>query len=206
MSKELSKSIDPLAIITIIATFSYFIGWAYTWGYFARLGIQYQSLNLPASFYLSKAFWCFLAISLIVIPLSYSIKKDFKEFQKRVQSTFTIFMILFSFMILFLLISFCSSLFVGDYHAKSLVEGEIGDLYMINFSWKENPPKEIEGKELMLIIHQESKYYVVNRQKPAPEYPEVYIIPDDQIKFAVMKKKSIFFIRYCRKSLLFVGF
>ena len=73
-------------------------------------------------------------------------------------------------------------------HAIHRIEGDSGNTFTINFSWKENPPTEIEGKELILIIHSEGKYYVVEKQKPAPEFPEVYIIPDEQVKFAVVKK------------------
>ena len=189
MSKELSKFIDPLAIITIIACFLYYIGWAYVWGYFTRLGIQYQSLNLPASFYLYKAFWGFGAIfafvSVLLVVASSFTKKDFKELLNRYLPTFTDKMLN---IFIFLVICFLISTYLGEYHAKNLVEGDTDQLFIINFSWKENSPKEIEGKELMLIIHQEGKYFVVSKQKPAPEYPEVYIIPDDQIKFAVMKK------------------
>lgn len=128
MPKELSKFIDPAVIITIIVSFSYFIGWTYSWGFFARLGIQYASLNLPASFYLGEAFWAFLAISTIVMSLLFIIK-DFKEFQNRYLPTFTLKILS---IVLFLLISFFSSTYLGEYHAKALVEGEINDLFMIN--------------------------------------------------------------------------
>lgn len=184
MSNGQSKYIDPVAIITIIVSFSYFLGWAYAWGYFTRLGIQFQSLNLPASYYLDKAFWGFGILTVVVIALPV-IKKDFKEFQNRFLSTFrSKALAIVIFLIIFLMIP----MIVGEYHAKQLIEGDEDQLFMINFSWKEKSPKDIDGKELMFIIHQEGKYYVVNKQKPAPQYPEVYIIPDEQIKFAVIKK------------------
>lgn len=191
MSKELSKFLDPVAFITIIVSISYILGWTYTLSYFSRIGIQCESLNLPASFYLSKAFFAFV-IMFVLIQLLDSIiynNKKFKEFQNK---HFQPFRTKVTIIILFLLTSLIISSCLGEYHSKKLVEGENDNAFMINFSWKENPPKEIEGKELMLIIHQEGNYYVVNKQKPAPKYPEVYIIPDGQIKFAVSKKNSHF--------------
>jgi hypothetical protein len=57
----------------------------------------------------------------------------------------------------------------------------------IDLTWKENPPQEIQGKELLLITHQGGKYYVIVKEKTLPKNPTVFVIEDDQIRFAVMK-------------------
>jgi len=93
-----------------------------------------------------------------------------------------------AFSIIFLCISLALSSNLGVTHAIHLIEGDGDNTFSINFTWKENPSTEIEGKELILIIHSEGKYYVIEKQKPAPEFPEVYIIPDEQVEFAVVKK------------------
>ena len=187
MSKELSKFLDPVAFITIIASITYIFGWSYTQAYFSRIGIQYESLNLSSSFFSCNAVWAFAVMGILIMVLdviTYKIKY-FKELKNLYFSTFRD---KASIILIFLLLSLIISCYLGDQCAKKVVEGEADKVFMINFSWKENPPKDMEGKELILIIHQEGKYYVVNKQKPAPKYPEVYIISDDQIKFAVIKK------------------
>jgi hypothetical protein len=192
MSKESWKFLEPVSFITIMASISYVFGWLYTQEYFSRIGIQYESLNLSTSFFLSKAVWPFIVMFFLFLVLYFIIiykEIDLKENQNRYFSISTIMVLI---IILFLLISSNMACYFGEQHGKRLVEGEKNDVFMINFSWKENPPKDIEGKELILIIHQDGKYYVVNKQKPAPEYPEVYIIPDDQIKFAIIKKSHFF--------------
>jgi len=65
MSNELSKFNNPVAIIAIIVSFSYIIGWVYTQAYFSRLGLLHESLNLPALFYLSHAQWPLVRVYLV---------------------------------------------------------------------------------------------------------------------------------------------
>jgi hypothetical protein len=45
---------------------------------------------------------------------------------------------------------------------------------------------EIDGKELSLIIYHNSKYFVVNSEYPAPEFPKVYVVPDEQVRVAII--------------------
>lgn len=79
------------------------------------------------------------------------------------------------------------SAYSGMLQAINTIEGT-SDHILINFSWKDNTPIELEGKELILITHHDGKYYVVIRQTPAPAICEAYVIQDDQIKYAVTKK------------------
>lgn len=193
VSKELSKFIDPVAIITIIVGLSYVMGWIYTFTYFSRFGLQLESLNLPSYFFLSKAIYAVgvLAILIqVVLLILTNLKIDPIEFRKRYFSTSKSWTML---ILILLTLSFMGVGYIGDFHATKTIEGEMNEVFIVNFSWNEKTPQELNGKELTLIIHQEGNYYVVNNQKPAPKYPEVYIIPDHQIKFTVVKKKEFHF-------------
>lgn len=204
MLNELSKYIDPVAIITLVVSFSYFFGWAYTIGFFSRLGIQYPSLNLPGSYYLSKSFWSWsiLIVLLFFLVLASLLIKNYLEvFLNGYWSTFQ-----FMIAAIAISISFYISTDIGEDSAEKLIEGDLPHLSTINFCLNESSPifEEMGGKELILIIHQEGKYYIVNKQKPAPENPKVYIIPDDQIKFASIIRSPIsysdFSLKYFEKK------
>lgn len=93
-------------------------------------------------------------------------------------------LIFFSFIIFWIFAAY-----FGIIMATNTVEGGSNNP-IVNFSWKDKTPSELEGKELIFIIHSQGKYYVVNKQKPAPEYTQIYVINDDQIKFAVMEKNN----------------
>ena len=77
----------------------------------------------------------------------------------------------------FFLIIFKSYL-TGTHAAENTIEGKSG--IIINLFGKESLPLEIEGKPFILILHNDAKYFVVEKAIPAPENPTVYIIPDDK--------------------------
>ena len=185
LSKELSKFLEPMVILTSLISILYFQGWVYTLSYFDRLGIKHECLNLSAIYYLTSASYIvYLTIMCFSLALYYHYK--FKlNLEPYIHDTRIIVLIIFM-LILFLSLP---NAFIGHMHAKYLIEGE-RDIFSVNFSWKEDSPKEMEGKELIFIIYNENKYYVIAKQKPAPKNPEIYIIPDDQIKFVLMKKNN----------------
>ncbi len=74
----------------------------------------------------------------------------------------------------------------GARDGKWAVEGKgSGGTSLVSFVWKDTSPTELEGKQLILIIHDQERYYVVERVDPAPDYPYVFIIPDDMLKYAI---------------------
>lgn len=73
--------------------------------------------------------------------------------------------------------------FLGDIVAQNHAEGK----YIIVFDWKGESPKEIGGKDLVLIDIREGNYYVIERQKTVNEQSEVYLIPKNRIEFATLK-------------------
>jgi hypothetical protein len=72
----------------------------------------------------------------------------------------------------------------GDLRGKKAIEGNSSEVSGITFVWNNEIPADIEGKQLILILHHEDKYYVVERASPAPVHPRVYIVPDDIVKYA----------------------
>jgi hypothetical protein len=78
--------------------------------------------------------------------------------------------------------------FAGGYIGKKAVEGKSYGSLRIVFIWRDSPPPEVQDKELILIIHNGGKYYVVKKEDPASESPEVYIIPDDLVKYASLRR------------------
>ena len=187
MSKELSKFTEPTVILPLLIGIAYFLGWLYTLNYFRRFGIQLESLSLSTTYYLSNA----IHIGIYILGLyiifywwyKYAPKGNIKQDVCHIHGTIYI-------IVMILLLASALSGYIGHAHAEDLIEGDRGDTFFINFSWKDEPTKEIDGKELILIIYNEHKYYVVAKQKPAPNNPEIYIIPDDQIVFASIKRND----------------
>ncbi|MCK5661340.1 MAG: hypothetical protein KAH86_08265 [Methanosarcinales archaeon] len=186
MSKELSKFTEPTVILPLLIGIAYFLGWLYTLNYFRRFGIQLESLSLSTTYYLSNAIHIGIHILVLYIIFYWGYKYAPEGSIK--QHVYPIHKTIYIIIIIFLLASAISG-FIGNAHAKNLIAGDRGDTFFINFSWKDEPTKEIDGKELILIIYNEHKYYVVAKQKPAPNNPEIYIIPDDLIEFASIRKK-----------------
>jgi hypothetical protein len=73
---------------------------------------------------------------------------------------------------------------LGEVHAKKKIEGTLNNVSTIVFTWKDAPPQELIDKQLVLIIHIDGNYYVTVREIPAPKFPKIYIIRDDEIKYA----------------------
>ena len=78
--------------------------------------------------------------------------------------------------------------FAGGYIGKKAIEGKSYGSLRIVFTWRDVPPPELQEKELLLIIHNSGKYYVVKKEDPAPGSPEAYIIPDDLVKYVSLRR------------------
>jgi hypothetical protein len=59
---------------------------------------------------------------------------------------------------------------------------------MVKLTLKENILPEIDGKELILVLYHNGKYYIANKERPAPAFPKIYVVPDEQIKVAVLSR------------------
>lgn len=87
-------------------------------------------------------------------------------------------------------ISIMSSLssFFGRHHAKLTIEGYGVGITFIKIKTKTKITDIDNNNNLILIIHNDKKYYLVNQENPAPLNPFIYVIPDDQVEFVVLNK------------------
>jgi len=79
---------------------------------------------------------------------------------------------------------------LGDFRGKKTIEGETYDSSVITFQWKDQPIKDVEGKELILIMYRGGNYYVAQRESPAPQFPNVFVIPDDRVSYVSIKTRK----------------
>ena len=77
--------------------------------------------------------------------------------------------------------------YFGQVHATKLIEGSLRNSMIITLELKDGTIFQ-EGKQLILIMHNNGKYYVAERQTRAPKYPPVYVISDNQIAIATIKR------------------
>jgi len=128
---------------------------------------------------------CFFAGLLIFSFMwRYWLNEKIKNFTNTAKININQIYAIFFIIILLLLISTAS--FKGKIDARKTVED--ANSRFIDFEWKGISPVEIDGKKLVLITYHEGNYYAVIHQNPAPEFPKVFVIPDDQINLAIIKK------------------
>ena len=239
---EISRYIEPATIVTLLACALYFIGWFYLEGYFNRLGIHQDSLELPVIFYFRKAILPVLTFTGLFYWMVLGVKKDIKTRLDAFLGNIPLFLLAFFFMyylitgynqknsvlilltflgfiimfieaivlswrkssfshmllkkplnriifyFILLMIASIGAGVIGDIHATKTIEGTLATSSSINYTWIGDLPAELEGKELVLILYYQERYYVTVRQNPAPKYPNIYIIPDDQIALATIKR------------------
>lgn len=75
----------------------------------------------------------------------------------------------------------------GEIHATKVIEGTLYNSMVISLEFKDGTNFQ-EGKELILIMYHNGKYYIVERQHKAPKYPSVHIISDTEIAVATIKR------------------
>jgi hypothetical protein len=77
----------------------------------------------------------------------------------------------------------------GEQQAKRAIEGKGFETSAITLVWKADAPKEVIGKELILILHHENRYFVVEKTSPAPAHPNVFVLPDEIVQYAVTSSR-----------------
>ena len=91
-------------------------------------------------------------------------------------------------LLMLIAVSVVTANFLGQHDAARSVEGALRNGVLVRFAWKGEVRPELENKAFVLILHRDGKYYVVGLESPAPEFPKVYIVPDEQIKLAVIQR------------------
>ncbi len=72
---------------------------------------------------------------------------------------------------------------MGSFDATRLAAGDLPNSQEITLELKE-PNNDLQNRSFILVLHYDDKYYLVEKSIPIPEYPLLYIIPDDQVKMA----------------------
>jgi len=75
--------------------------------------------------------------------------------------------------------------FFGRNHAKLTIEGEGVEITFVKIKTKTNFDN-LDNNKLILIMHNDKKYYITEQKKPAPLNPYIYVVPDDQIEMVVL--------------------
>ncbi len=134
----------------------------------------------------SVEFYILILISLLLLTAAavLSLRKQSIIYKLRMLSLVTqIFILIF-----FFVVSVYLAISLGEIRGIKIIEGTSYDSLKISFSWKEAPPAELGGGDLMLVIYRDGKYYVVKKEQPAPRLPKVYVIYDEQINYAEISR------------------
>lgn len=81
----------------------------------------------------------------------------------------------------YILFIFILASFYGNIHATLLLGGFDGQEASLELNEKNN---DMQSKSLMLVLHYDRNYYLVEKNISLPKYPLMYIVPDDQVKIA----------------------
>jgi hypothetical protein len=76
--------------------------------------------------------------------------------------------------------------FFGRNHAILTIEGRGVEITFIKIKTKVNLDNLDNKKNLILIMHNDKKYYITEQKMPAPLNPYVYVVPDDQVELVVL--------------------
>lgn len=120
----------------------------------------------------------FMELNLIIIgPLRH---RSIGYFWYKRKNDERIFIIL---MTILIIIGF--SIAIGHYSGTELIKGNFSN--EIYFIYKDES-YEITKKPLILVLYNNGKYFVVEKDEKAPDKPNLYIIPDEQVKMATFNK------------------
>lgn len=87
----------------------------------------------------------------------------------------------------YLLFIFCfaflslNSYVSGIHSAERTLEGKSG--IAITLNGIDDLNQQLAGKDLILVLHNDSTYFVVERSTVAQSHPNVYVIPDESVRF-----------------------
>ncbi len=87
----------------------------------------------------------------------------------------------------FILFMYFFAVILGNFHAILLASGVSSNSQEITLELKE-ANIDIQNKSLILVLHYAGNYYLVEKSVPVSNYPLLYIIPDDQVKMAKVRR------------------
>jgi hypothetical protein len=83
---------------------------------------------------------------------------------------------------------------LGSTQGKKLINGDYREAVSVHFNWKEVAATKELDTDLILLLQNKSNYYVVKKQDLQSNntlvdfFPKIYMIPEENIKFAVIRK------------------
>ena len=80
------------------------------------------------------------------------------------------------------------SRYLGGLHARKTVDGSLHNVISIDINTKKTFPIDLSAKQLILILYRNGRFYVVEKEKEASEFPKVYLVPDSQVEYAVQQR------------------
>lgn len=76
---------------------------------------------------------------------------------------------------------------LGDVHAEKLIDGSLRGASLVKFQDKSGQPL-FQGEEFALVLIDNTNYYVVRRQTPAPLRPELLVVRREEVAVATIRR------------------
>ncbi len=96
---------------------------------------------------------------------------------------------LFVILVLIAAVTYSASL-IGIIQATRTIQGEFEGSTIIDFNLSNPNLTELNGQELILIAHDDEKYYVTPLETNLSQTPTIYIVPDSEVELATMRRIS----------------
>ncbi len=77
---------------------------------------------------------------------------------------------------------------LGNEHARRTIDGTLNGLSSISFETSNSSITKLNEKELIFIYYYDDSYYLIEKEKPAPEFPKVFIVSKEKINYAIFQK------------------
>jgi hypothetical protein len=77
------------------------------------------------------------------------------------------------------------SMYLGVTNGTKVIEGDPNYATSVQL-YLTNDTGNISEKEMILVARSDDKYFIIEKEKPAPPYPKVYIIDNSQVRLAVL--------------------
>ncbi len=78
-----------------------------------------------------------------------------------------------------------SAAFLGDMEARDLIKGKV-DRQEIQVVLKDKMNTQLQDKTFIFVMLQDNKYYILDKNETALQYPKLYIVPIDEVEMATV--------------------
>jgi hypothetical protein len=158
--------------------------------YFSRLSLPYNSLDLPLTYYIDKLV-VIIPILIVINFLAYHFcrylhnKCNCVKNIKKVKYIIEKVEVKYFLIILFLFIQmFLVPHLFGEMIAQQFLKGNASNSFQATLEFKNESYLNLSNKVFLLVIYNDNKYYVTEKDINASKCPILYIISSDEIKYA----------------------